>query len=107
MPNEVNGITLATTGELATMLGKKYVTIVAWRNRYENFPKPAFVLNPTSTKPRPIYNADEVKTWVEQIGPAQRGFPSVLGSQILKLRDTNPEAYADIMRILEQSVIIK
>ena len=103
MPNELNGMRLASTGEIANLLGKKYVTLVAWRNRYADFPKPVLVLNPTSTKPRPIYNVDEVTAWVAQSRPQTRGMVSKLGSRMMKLRESDPTAYENIIRLLEQA----
>jgi hypothetical protein len=105
MPNTLNGISLATTGELATLLGKKYVTLTAWRNRYADFPKPVLVLNATSKKPRPIYNVDEVTAWVNTARPTTRGLVSKLGSRLMKLRESDPTTYEVIIRMLEQAEI--
>lgn len=106
MPNELNGVKLATTGELAEMLGKHYITLVNWRNTHADFPKPVFVLNPESTKPRNIYNADEVLAWAEQmekVGFGKRGSVAQMGSRLMRLGMTNPEAYEAIIRLLEQA----
>lgn len=103
MPNTLNGIPLASTGELATLLGKKYVTLVAWRNRYADFPKPVLVLNANGTKPRPIYNVDEVTAWVNTGRPQTRGMASTLGSRLMKLRESDQTTYEAIIRMLEQA----
>lgn len=105
MPQEVNGMKLVTTGELATILGKHYITLVNWRNTHADFPKPVIVLNPNSTKPRNIYNADEVVAWAErmtQVGFGTRGNAAHLGSRLMRVGSTHPETFHAIMRMLDE-----
>ncbi len=98
----LNGVELATLGDLATMLDMKYVTVVAWRNRYSDFPAPLITLNAGGERPRPLFDANAVKAWADGKEDRTRGYAGKLGAKVLNLEATNPEAFATIMELLNE-----
>jgi hypothetical protein len=97
----LSGIELATLTELSNILNVKYVTLCAWRKRYADFPSPVYVLNKSGERPRPLFDANAVRAWANGKSVRPRGYAGKLGAMVLNLENTNPEAFAKIMELVE------
>ena len=100
---EINGTEVVSPMEIASRFGVSLPAVYVWARR-SDFPTPLLTTG-GSQRPRHIYSANEIESWVAEHLDAKggRGKAHLIGRRVLGLATSNPEIYKQIEKLLEST----